>query len=245
MTTTFRVYGTEFCRVLGAVALFQASPRAFESLAAVRCFARYDGLSLIAINGASVAVGHVEAEDIDEPAVFSIPAAQVKAILAIFNRRLPKDASSMEYVLEVTVTDQQVRIHDVSDLFERDEYLMAITATEDLEAREQSDAERAMRAAATAMSALRATDPFDLAAGVYFSHDEIARMARAAKLLTLELHLRPAGRFLVAALADDFVAMTVAQRHDRDPEKPRIFIDEQALRSWRGRLDELVDQAVL
>ncbi len=124
---SFRVYGLEFCRMLEAVAMFQALPRETESYAAVRCIVSADGLSLLALNLRSAAAGgHVELAEQDGVGVFSIPAAQVKAVLAIFRRKLPKEVSADEYVLEVTLSPLALRIADVSVLFDGDEFQMSV-----------------------------------------------------------------------------------------------------------------------
>lgn len=236
----FRVYGTEFCRALSAVALFQALPKDFASFAAVRLAARHDGLSLAAGNGVSAAIAHVSTDEQEGVGVFSIPHSQVKAVLAVFKRTLPKDISSDQYVLEVTATDQWITIKDVSVLFDGDTFTMAVPSDDSLEYGDQSETDRAMDTFSMLASGLDADSPLDLTSGVYFSPAEVARIARAVKELGLELHLRAVGRRLLAPISDDFTAFTVATLRDRD--LPRPFLDERALDGWRDRLHDLVEQ---
>lgn len=242
---SFRVYGTEFCRILSAVALFQAGPRDFGGeYAAVRCLARGDGLSLAATNGASAAAGTVQTEDVDGVGPFSLPHAQVKAILAVFNRRLPKDTNSEDYVLEVTVTEQSIKIEDVSVLFDGDTFTIAIPHEDTAERGDLSESEKVMNTFSLLAGAIdRDQIPVDLAAGIYFSPVEIQRIARAAKAIGLELHFRPNGRRLLAPLAGDFVAFTAGTLQREEARPP--FRDERALAVWRDRFYDVVDSGVI
>lgn len=242
---SFRVYGTEFCRVLKAVALFQAMPKDFESYAAVRCMARGDGLVLAATNGVSAAVGHVSTEDVDGLGPFSLPHSQVKAILAVFDRRLPKDRDANEYVLEVTATDASIRIEDVSVLFDGDTFTIAVPHPDTVERGDPSELEKVMGTLAVLIGGLQLDDdqvPLD--GGIYFSPIEVSRISRAAKELGLELSLRPNGRRLLAPLSDDFTAFTAGTLRSWNEEK-RPYIDERATRSWRSRLHDVVDNGVI
>ena len=242
---SFRVYGTEFCRILSAVALFQGSPREFDSYAAVRCLSTGEGLAMAATNGASAAIGHVQTDDVDGRGPFSLPHAQVKAILAVFKRKLPKDTHAWDYVLEVTVTDEWIKIEDVSVLFDGDTFTIAVPHPETADRGDLSESEKVMNTLSVLAGGLDAVQEYvDLAEGIFFSANEMGLIARAAKGLGLEVNLRPNGRRLVAALAEDFTVYTVGTLRSWDGGKPP-FIDERALRGWRGWLTDVVDNGVI
>lgn len=242
---SFRVYGTEFCRILSAVALFQGSPREFGTYAAVRCLSTGGGLAMAATNGASAAVGMVQTEDVDGRGPFSLPHAQVKAILAVFKRKLPKGTHSWDYVLEVTVTDEWIKIEDVSVLFDGDTFTIAVPHPETAERGDLSESEKVMNTLSVVAGGLDPVqEPIDLAEGIFFSPNETALIARAAKGLGTEVHVRPNGRRLVAPLAEDFTVYTAGSLHSWDGAKPP-FVDERALRSWRAWLTDVVDNGVI
>lgn len=236
---TFQVYGLEFCRMLAAVALFQADPKKFDELAAVRCIASGDGLYLAAVNGASAAAGQVDIIDLDGLGPFSISHEHVKSILAIFKRKLPAGTLPDEYVLEVDVNDRVLVVADVSKLFGGDSLTMSIGPAGDaLERGEQSDDDRVMAAFSSLAGGTRPDHPVDLADGIHFSPAEIARMGRAAGVLGVELSMRMLGRRLVVPLTEEFIAYTAGTRRSEDKES-RPFRDERALVEWRDRLLDL------
>lgn len=241
-TVDFQVDGREFCTMLTAVALFQGPARTMPEYAKVFCFVRHDGLTMGATNGVSCAVGRVDVLAGDGVGVFVIPAPQVKALLAVFDRALPKDPED-EYVLEVEVDADQIRVRDVSSLFDHEELLIAVQPEDDV-LRTRTSVQQAMSLAAIMSRAVSSGIPFDLASGCYFSHAEVARLARAAKTLGTELMLRPLDGRLLAPLSEDFAAFTVAQVRDREEQKAP-FLDERAVRDWRARLEELVDGGAL
>lgn len=242
---SFRVYGTEFCRMIAAVGLFQALPRDFGSYAAIRCLVRGDGLTMAATNGSSAAIGHVSTEDVDGVGPFSLPYVQVKAVLAVFNRKLPKDKHSWDYVLEVTVTEHSITIEDVSILFDGDTFTIAIPHEDTAERGDLSESEHVMSTLSVLAGGLDVEQQeIDLAEGIYFSPVEVQRIARAAKGLGVELHVRPNGRRLVAPLAEDFTAFTAGTLHQWDGAKPP-HIDQRALQGWRARLHDVVDSGVI
>lgn len=242
---SFRVYGTEFCRILSAVALFQGSPREFDSYGAVRCLATGDGLAMAATNGASAAIGMVQMDDVTGRGPFSLPHAQVKAILAVFKRKLPKGTNSWDYVLEVTVADQWIKIEDVSVLFDRDTFTIAVPHPETAERGDPSESEKVMSTLSVVAGGLDPEqEPITLSQGIFFSANEMALIARAAKGLGLEVNLRLNGRRLVAALAEDFTVYTAGTLRSWDGATPP-FIDERALQSWRGWLTDVVDNGVI
>ncbi|UQN30683.1 hypothetical protein [Brachybacterium kimchii] len=244
--TRFRVYGTEFCNHLQAVALFQADARKIPQYAAVRCIARTDGLTMIAHNGLSCAVADLSTLDPEGAGLFSIPTTQVKALLAIFHRKLPKGTLPDEYVLEVKLTARTLTVTDVSGLFTGDEYVMALPDPDSLEPHEEPEDAHTMRAAASARGALADAAPTDLTDGVHFSPTELGRLARAAGTLGWNLHIRPVGHMLIAPIAETFVAATYAELNDRPADGPHApFIDERALADVRRRLDEIVEQGAL
>lgn len=240
----FSVYGTEFCRMLAAVALFQADPKKFDVLAAVRCIVSGDGLYLAAMNGSSAAAGAVATIDTDGVGPFSISHEHVKSILSIFKQKLPKGAAADEYVLELTVTDEHLVIADVSKLFGGDSLTMALPPVDSsLEHGQQSDTDRVLAAFSTLAGGTADDHPEDLAAGIYFAPGEVARLGRAAGTLGVELSMRTLGRRLVAPLDTDFIAYTTGTLRRDDKEKPP-FRDQRALVRWRDRLVDLEQGAL-
>lgn len=236
---TFQVYGLEFCQMLAAVALFQAEPRKFDELAAVRCIASGDGLYLAAVNGSSAAAAQVSIVDLDGLGPFSISHEHVKSILAIFKRKLPKGTSPDEYVLEVDVTERELVVADVSKLFGGDSLTMAAgPGVESLERGEQSGDDRVMAAFSSLAGGTTADHPLDLADGIHFPAPEIARIGRAAGVLGVEVSMRMLGRRLVAPLTESFIAYTAGSLRREDAEQ-RPFRDERALLWWRDRLVDL------
>ena len=239
----FRVYGLEFCRMLGAVGLFQATPREAESYAAVRCVAGSAGLSMFALNLRAAAAGHVDIEHENGAGMFSIPHAQVKNILAIFKRKLPKEVQEDEYVLEVTVTEHAITIADVTELFSGD--VLTVTVPEEtLERGDESEADRVIRAATVVQDAIaRGQVEVGLGAGHHLNPTEVGRIAKAAGILGVALHVWPLGRTLVTPLGDSFVAVLSIGRAGDDAERP--LSDERTVAEWRDRLEELVDHGVI
>ncbi|MGO2311667.1 hypothetical protein ACTXJ9_10935 [Brachybacterium tyrofermentans] len=242
----FRVYGLEFCRMLGAVALFQASPKDFASYAAVRCLSRHDGLSMAALNGGAAAAGHVQTEQVEGYGAFSIPHAQVKAILSVFKVALPKEVSAQEYVLLVEVSDRQMTITDVSGLI--DGSSLTVDVAEDplaLERGEKSSLDLVHLTFQTVQRGLDPAPPLNMADGIWFSPAQVGRIARAATLLGLELHMQMNGRMLLAPLDDDFMAYCASAEHREDDDHRPPWIDARSLGSWRGRLREVIDEGVI
>lgn len=240
---TFSVYAVEFCTVLQAVALFQARPQDFAEFARVHCYARHDGLMLSASNGVSAAIARVETEGQVGTGVFELPAAQVKALLAVFKRPVPKDFSADDYVLEVTADEHLVRVKDTSNLFDHDELVLAVQPTDVDNPHVPAPGEAAMSLAATMMRTVQESLPLDLAGGVFFSPAEVERIAKAARILGLELRLRPQGRSLTAPISDGFYAMTAAEYSERDRTPP--FRDARSVHAWDERLHELVNLGVI
>lgn len=243
---SFEVYGLEFCRMLGAVGLFQASPKEFASYAAVRCLSRYDGLSMAALNGGAVAAGLVQTEDAEGFGAFSIPHAQVKAIISVFKVTLPKEVSANEYRLAVEVADRQMTIRDVSGLI--DGSSLTVDVAEDpmtLERGDKSSEDLAHQCFEVLQRGLDPKPAVDLSSGIFFSPAQVGRVARAAVALGVELHVRMLGRLLVAPLAEDFVAYVASSEHREDDEHRAPWIDERSLTEWRGRLREVIDEGVL
>lgn len=235
----FSVYGTEFCRMLAAVALFQADPKKFDVLAAVRCIVSGDGLYLAAVNGSSAAAGSVPVIDDAGLGPFSISHEHVKSILSIFKRKLPKGAAADEYVLEVTVTEEHLVIADVSKLFGGDSLTMALPSGDSsLEHGQQSETDRVLAAFSTLAGGAADDHPEDLTTGIYFAPGEVARLGRAAGVLGVELSMRMLGRRLVAPLDTDFIAYTAGTLRRDEKEKPP-FRDHRALLRWRDRLLDL------
>lgn len=239
----FEVNALAFCKVLQAVALFQARPQDFSEYARVHCYARHDGLLLSASNGSSAAIARVDVDELAGSGGFELPAGQVKALLAVFKRPVPKDFSSDEYVLEVSADEHLVRVKDISDLFDHDELVLAVQATDVDNPHMPAPGEMAMSLAATMMRTVQDALPLDLTSGVYFSPDEVERIAKAAKILGRELYLRPQGRSLTTPISDDFYASTVAQHSEHDRKPP--FRDARAVHAWDERLHELVNLGVM
>ena len=243
---SFEVYGLEFCRMLGAVGLFQARPQDFPSYAAVRCLSRHDGLSMAALNGGAAAAGLVQTEDVDGFGAFSIPAAQVKAILSVFKVTLPKEVSAQEYRLAVDVSDRQMTIRDVSGLI--DGSSLTVDVAEDpmtLERGDKSSFDLALQAFEVVQRGLDPRPAVALDSGIFFSPAQWGRVARAATALGVELHLRMLGRVAVFPLAEDFVAYVPSSEHREDDEHRAPWIDERSLAEWRERLREVIDEGAL
>lgn len=239
----FRVYGLEFCRMLEAVGLFQATPREAESHAAVRCVAGTGGLSMFALNLRAAAAGHVDIEHESGHGLFSIPHAQVRNIKQIFKRRLPKDHAEDEYMLEVTVTDREIKIADVSDLFSGD--VLTVTVPEEVPGRgDESESDRVIQTASVVLRAVdRGHAKIDLTTGRSLNPVEVGRVSKAAGILGTVLHAWPVGASLVFPLGDSFVANLIVGKAQDDA--PRPLQDEQTITEWRERLEELVDHGVI
>jgi hypothetical protein len=243
---SFEVYGLEFCRMLGAVGLFQASPKDFASYAAVRCLSRHDGLSLAALTGGAAAAGLVQTEDVEGFGAFSIPFAQVKAILSVFKITLPKEVSAQEYRLAVEVSDRQMTIRDVSGLI--DGSSLTVDVAEDpatLERGDKTSVDLVHQCFGVVQRGLDPKPPVALDSGIFFSPVQLGRITRAAVALGVELHVRMLGRMLVAPLAEDFVAYVPSSEHREDEESRAPWIDERALAEWRDRLREVIDEGVI
>ena len=238
---SFRVYGTEFCRMLEAVAQFQG-PVKYQRYAAVRCVLAVDGLSLFASNMVAAAFGHVEVEDPDGEGMFSIPSSQVKSIRQTFKRALPKDSDPDEYVLEVTVTEAWIRIVDVSELFEKDMLQFAVPTDDDLGPGDRSAREITQELAAAAQYSVRDGARLDLLGGAHFNPVELGRVAKAAKILEERVNLRPVENRMLCPLGDSFTAVLGAGRHNED--EPQPYVDERNLMEWRERLYEIVERGV-
>ncbi|GAA1714749.1 hypothetical protein [Brachybacterium phenoliresistens] len=248
MSTTYpdielTVYGTEFTRLLEATSLFHANPRDDDRNAVVRCFARHDGLTLTATNGTALGAGILTPHGQEGAGLFAITAAQVKAVLAVFKRRLPKDATADEYLLSIQVSEDQIRIVDRSDLFDHDELTLTIPPPEDGAYREAPD-EQAMRIAAMLRRILHDQAPLDLADGCTMPHDRLTRLAKAARILGGDLALRPQGSVIVSPIGDTFVAVTVVQEVDRETHRAP-FRDEVNVREWMRRVDDIAASGVL
>ena len=226
---SFRVYGTEFCRMLEAVAQFQG-PVKYQRYAAVRCVLAVDGLSLFASNMVAAAFGHVEVEDPDGEGMFSIPSSQVKSIRQTFKRALPKDSDPDEYVLEV------------SELFEKDMLQFAVPTDDDLGPGDRSAREITQELAAAAQYSVRDGARLDLLGGAHFNPVELGRVAKAAKILEERANLRPVENRMLCPLGDSFTAVLGAGRHNED--EPQPYVDERNLMEWRERLYEIVERGV-
>ncbi|MGY5764951.1 hypothetical protein ACXET9_07120 [Brachybacterium sp. DNPG3] len=237
----FKVHGLELCRMLQAVVLFAADPRKFPHLSAVRCIAAEGGLFIAALNGGSSAAGQVDILDGDGYGAFSISREHVKSILSIFQRKLPKDAEPHEYELSVEVTERELIITDVSKLFGGDSLRLSIDPrTDRVEKDKESDSDRVLAAFRSVRRGTFPDEPVDLASGVFFSPEEIARIGRAGVVLNREVALRMQGSRLVAPLSTDFIAFTVGTLRGQDGKK-ETFHDELAARFWRDRLAGLAD----
>lgn len=243
LSITFRTYGLEFCRMLQAIDLFHTSPRESDVYSVVRCVAGAEGLSLFATNLRSAAAAHLDIEHERGAGMFAIPAAQVKNVLQVFKRKLPKDTAEDEYVLEVTVTDKAITIADVSDLFSRD-VLTVMVPPESDERGTEPESEVTMRTATIVLNAVATELPkIDLTAGRWLPPAEVSRVAKAAGILGQQIHLWPVGRMVMWPLGDSFVAVcAVASELD---DEPRPYGDAVALADWRDRLERLVDQGVI
>lgn len=241
---SFTVYGAEFTALLRVAALFQADPKTFDVLAAVRCMVCGDGLYLAAVNGVSAAAVHVDTIQTDGLGPFSISHEHVKQILSFFKAGNRKGKDKELFVLEVTVTDAELVIADVSKLFGGDKLTMALPPeSEVLERGEQSQSERAFAAFSSLAGGTAPDHPVALEDGVHFSPTEVARLGDAAALLNMELSVRMLGRRLVAPLGPWCIAYTAGTLRPDDGEQ-RPFIDEKSLLGWRARLEDL-EQGVL
>lgn len=236
---SFTVYGGEFMALLRVVGLFQADPKTFDVLAAVRCMVCGDGLYMAAVNGVSAAAAHVDTIQVDGLGPFSISYEHVKQILSFFKPGKRKGKDKELFVLEVTVSDTELVIADVSKLFGGDKLTMALPPeAEVLERGEQSQSERAFAAFSTLAGGTSPDHPVALEDGVHFSPAEVARLGDAAALLNMELSLRMLGRRLVAPLGPWCIAYTAGTLRKDDGEQ-RPFIDEKSLLGWRARLEDL------
>ena len=240
---TFRAYGLELCRMLAATALFQSTPRESEIYSRVRCTAGAGGLSMIATNLRIIAAGHVDIEHGHGGGLFSITAAQVKAILAVFDRKLPKGVGEDEYMLELEVTPTRIQINDISNLFSHDSLTLQIQ-DENLERGDESETDRLMRIASMLQRFVSGWGvKADLTDGRYLLPAEVARVAKAAGILGTALHVWPVDRHVLFPLGDSFVAACYLSRELE--ETPRPYQDAQALSEWRARLEDLVDHGVI
>lgn len=236
---SFDVYASEFCQMVAAVGLFQASPKHLPQHARVQCFLRHDGLTMAALNGASAAVGTIDTISAEGAGVFAIPFSQVKALLAIFDRPVPKDESSYAYVLSIRVEPTRIRVSDLSD----HEELWIAVQPEDPEKEGGTPLEIAMSVAKSMTRAVRSREPLDLAGGVHFAAPEVKRLADAAKILSTELMLHAVGNRLLAPLSESFIAYTVARHRDRDDQRPP-YLDARSVTMWQDRLGELTESGV-
>ena len=143
------------------------------------------------------------------------------------------------FVLEVTVSDAELVIADVSKLFGGDKLALALPPeAEVLERGEQSQSERVFAAFSSLARGTAEDLPIPLEDGLHFSASEIARLGNAAGVLGIETSLRVLGRRLVAPLGPWCIAYTVGTLRKDDGEQ-RPFIDEKSLDSWRARLVDL------
>lgn len=236
---SFTVYGSEFTALLRVAGLFQADPKVFDELAAVRCMVCGDGLYLAAVNGVSAAAVHVDTIQVDGLGPFSISHEHVKQILSFFKAGPRKGKDKELFVLEVTVSDSELVIADVSKLFGGDKLTMALPAeAEVLEHGEQSQAERVLAAFSSLAGGTAPDHPVALEDGIHFSPTEVARLGDAAGLLNMELSLRMLGRRLVAPLGPWGIAYTAGTLRKDDLEK-RPYYDERSLTEWQARLEDL------
>ncbi len=240
---SFTVYGLEFCRLLEAVGLFQASARTAPAYAAVRCIVRHDGLTMCAVNLASTAVGTVSTIDQDNAGVFSLTVAQTKLVLAMFKRSLPKDVDEDEYVLEVDVTDEMIRIRETGVLFGQDELRIAVQPSSSLERGEQSDDEHVMRTAAVVSRLLGDRRPTAIEPGASVGAVQLGLVAKAARVIGFHPQLRVAGRHLFADFGENLVVIVALGRPDGDGADARRL--EDALTQYADRLSELVESGAL
>lgn len=239
----FRVYGLEFCRMLGAVGLFQATPRDSDVYSQVRCVAGTGGLSMYALNLRAAAAGHVDIEHEDGAGMFSIPSVHVKGILAIFKRKLPKERGEDEYVLEVTVTERAITIADVSELFAGD--VLTVTVPEPVvEHGDEPESEAIRRTAIVVQKAIEeGRAKADLTAGYTMNPVEVGRVAKAAQLLGVVMEQWPLGRTMVIPLGDSFTATLMLGKAADDEERP--LQGERTISEWRTRLEDFIDHGVI
>lgn len=236
---SFTVYGSEFVQLLRVVGMFQADPKTFDELAVVRGMVCGDGLYMSAVNGVSAAAVHVETIRADGLGPFSISHEHVKQILSFFKAGPRKGKDRELFVLEVTVSEAELVIADVSKLFGGDKLTMALPPeSEVLERGEKSQSDRVFAAFSSLAGGTAVDHPIPLEDGIHFSSSEIARLGNAAAALNLETSLRMLGRRLVAPLSPWCIAYTVGTLRKDDGEQ-RPFIDEKALSGWRARLEDL------
>lgn len=243
----FSVYGTEFCRALEAVGLFQAKPKDFAVYAAVRGFVRYDGLTMTALNTRTAAVTTISTLNQQGSGLFSLPFDQVRVVLAMFKRRLPKDVPDDEYVLEVAVMAREIRIRETSDVFDHTEWVYSLPDPRELATHETSDDEHAMSTASAMNGILAHVRPAVLDGGYAAQGPQLALLARAARILDAPLMLRTTGRALIATIGTDFttdLVVVTTLGHD-DAVDPRAAWDSRTLTEYQQRLDDLVTQGGL
>lgn len=236
---SFTVYGSEFVQMLRVVGMFQADPKTFDVLAAVRGMVCGDGLYMSAVNGVSAAAVHVETIRADGLGPFSLSHEHVKQILSFFKVGNRKGKDPELFVLEVTVSDTELLIADVSKLFGGDKLALALPPeAEVLERGEKSQSDRVFAAFSSLAGGTSPDHPSALEDGIHFSSSEVARLGNAAAALGVEVSMRMLGRRLVAPLTESCIAYTAGTLRKDDGEK-RPFIDERALVGWRDRLEDL------
>lgn len=236
---SFTVYGGEFVQLLRVVGMFQADPKTFDVLASVRGMVCGDGLYMSAVNGMSAAAVHVETIRAGELGPFSISHEHVKQILSFFKVGNRKGKDPELFVLEVTVSDAELVIADVSKLFGGDKLALALPPeAEVLERGEQSQSDRVFAAFSSLARGTAEDLPIPLEDGIHFSPSEVARLGNAAGVLGIETSLRMLGRRLVAPLGASCIAYTAGTLRKDDGEK-RPFVDEKFLNGWRARLEDL------
>ena len=242
---TFTVDGFEFCRLLEATALFQARGDDVPDWSMVRCIVRDGRLLMLASNFLAMACGRVGLIEQDGTGMLELPAAQVKALLAVFKRRRPKDALDQEYTLEVTADPERIRVQDVSVLFDRDELVLTVPPEDD-NPHAETQHEKTMRRALTLHEAVT-RDQRPLEPGVSFGEEKWRLVARAVKLLGPDLRIIPCGTAVLAIVGESFVVTVPGGRDeatetDGVPDPPR----EQAwLSGWGREASTLVEDGVL
>lgn len=240
---SFTVYGTEFCRALEAVALFQASPKTAPDFAAVRCIVRYDGLTMGAVNLSAAAVGTISTVAQDGVGVFSLSVAQAKLVLAMFKRSLPKEAGPEEYVLEVAVSGETISISETGVLFGEDELRIAVQPSDSLERGERSDDERVMRTAALLGRLLAERRPTRVEPGTSISGVSLSLVSKAARVMGYNPQLRVAGQHLLATFGEELAVVAVMAAPSDDGADARRH--EDSLTEYADRLSELVESGAL
>lgn len=233
----FTVYGGEFVRMLQVVQLFQADPKKFDVLAAVRCISSGDGLYMAAVNGASAAAVQVDTIDTNGLGLFSISHDHVKQICSFFKPSSKQKPD--EFVLKVSIAGEELVIADVSKLFGGDKLVMALPPDGGVfDHGDQSESDRVIAAFSSLAGGTAPDHPIDLADGIHFSSAEIARIGRAAGLYGHEVSFRMAGRRLVSPIGERFIAYTAGTLR-KDDKESRPYLDERALSGWRDRLQDL------